>query len=95
MIQVLEAGMLICFGASWPFNIYKSWSSRTAGGKSLLFSVFVIVGYFMGLAGKLLSGNITYVVAFYILDLVMVTIDLALTIRNRRLDKQAHNHIVP
>lgn len=45
------------------------------------------MGYAIGLAGKLISGSITYVVVVYILDLIMVTTDLILTLRNRRLDK--------
>ena len=89
MAQVFEVIMLCCFGASWPFNIVKSLRSRTARGKSLLFEVCVIVGYLSGLAGKLLSGNLSYVVAFYLMDILMVATDLTLTLRNRRLDAQA------
>lgn len=89
MAQIFEVIMLCCFGASWPFNIVKSLRSRTARGKSLLFEVCVIVGYLSGLAGKLLSGNLSYVVAFYLMDILMVATDLTLTLRNRRLDAQA------
>ena len=89
MAQIFEVIMLCCFGASWPFNIVKSLRSRTARGKSLLFEVCVIVGYLSGLAGKLLSGNLSYVVAFYLMDILMEATDLTLTLRNRRLDAQA------
>ena len=89
MAQIFEVIMLCCLGASWPFNIVKSLRSRTARGKSLLFEVCVIVGYLSGLAGKLLSGNLSYVVAFYLMDILMVATDLTLTLRNRRLDAQA------
>ena len=89
IIHILEAGMLICFGVSWPFNIHKSWTSRTARGKSLVFGFCVIVGYLLGLTSKFISGDITYVVGFYVLDVIMVAIDLVLTFRNRRLDKLA------
>ena len=89
MAQFLEVVMLICFGLSWPFNIMKSWKSRTAKGKSLLFECCVIVGYCCGLAGKILGGNITYVVAVYILDILMVSTDLVLTLRNVSLDRAA------
>jgi len=87
MAQFFEMMMLLCFGASWPFNIIRSYRSRTAKGKSLIFSICIIVGYICGLAGKILSNNVTYVVAFYVLDLAMVSVDFALTIRNRALDK--------
>ena len=89
MAQVFEMVMLICFGLSWPFNIAKSLRSRTARGKSLWLEVCIIVGYLCGLTGKFISGNVTYVAAFYILDITMVTIDLVLTMRNKRLDRAA------
>ena len=87
MAQVFEMIMLICFGLSWPFNIAKSIRSHTARGKSALFEVCIIIGYACGLAGKVISGNVTYVTAFYVLDIAMVSVDLALTCRNRKLDR--------
>ena len=30
-----ETVMIICFGLSWPFSVYKSWKSRTTKGKTL------------------------------------------------------------
>ena len=88
MVQLLEIAMLICFGLSWPFNITKSIRSRTAKGKSVYFEMMIIIGYLCGLGGKFISGNITYVVAFYILDILLVSTDLILTFRNRKLDKE-------
>ena len=87
MVLLCETAMLILFGLSWPFNIYKSWKSRTAKGKSVLFEVFIIAGYLCGLAGKFIGGNISYVVVVYILDVLMVSTDLILTLRNKVLDK--------
>ena len=88
MAEILEVVMLCCFGASWPFNIAKSIRSRTAKGKSYIFEICVIAGYLCGLAGKFLSGNVTYVVVFYIVDILMVATDLVLTLRNQRLDRE-------
>ena len=88
MAQVFETIMLLCFGASWPFNITKSLRSRTAKGKSIYFEICIIVGYVCGVIGKFVGGNITYVIAVYQLDICMMSIDLALTLRNRRLDRQ-------
>ena len=88
MAQIFEIIMLCCFGASWPFNIAKSIRSRTARGKSHIFEICVIVGYLCGLAGKLLSGNVTYMVVFYLVDILMVATDLVLTLRNQRLDRE-------
>ena len=89
MAQVFETIMLLCFGASWPFNIAKSLRSRTAKGKSVYFELCIIVGYLCGVTGKIIRGNITYVLAVYLMDICMVSVDLALTLRNCRLDRLA------
>ena len=89
MAQIFEMMMLILFGLSWPFNISKSLRSRTARGKSISFELIIIAGYLCGIAGKIVGGNITYVVAFYVLDIAMVTADLAITLRNMALDRMA------
>ena len=89
MAQVFEVLMLVCFGLSWPFNIIKSYRSRTARGKSVGFEVLILLGYLLGITGKFISGNITYVVVVYVLDILMVAADLILTIRNKFLDRMA------
>lgn len=81
--------MLVCFGVSWPFNIAKSLRSRTAKGKSVVYEILVVVGYLFGLAAKIILGDINYVVVFYIVDILMVTTDIILTFRNRRLDRES------
>ena len=89
MEQIFEVLMIICFGVSWPFNIAKSWKAKTAKGKSLLFEVCILVGYICGIAGKFITGNVTYVLIAYMINVVMVTIDILLTLRNIALDKLA------
>lgn len=88
MSEFLEACMVVSFGISWPMNIIKSLRTRSAKGKSLPFLLFIFVGYICGIASKLISGNITYVFAFYVLNLLMVGTDIVLYFRNRRLDAQ-------
>jgi hypothetical protein len=87
MAEFFEAIMVVCFGLSWPANIIKSWRARTARGKSLLFLILIGIGYVAGIASKLISGNITYVFVFYVINFVMVSTDIALYVRNRRLDR--------
>ena len=79
--------MVICFGLSWPISIYKSIKSRTAKGKSFAFLCLIFIGYICGITAKLMAGNITYVLIFYIINLLMVGADMALYLRNRKLDK--------
>lgn len=68
--------------------IAKSLRSRTAKGKSIAFELLIIAGYLCGLVGKLILGNLSYVVFFYIADILMVAADLVLTLRNCRLDRE-------
>ena len=87
MAQLFETIMLICFGLSWPFNIAKSLKSRTAKGKSLQFEICIVIGYLFGIAGKFISGNVSYVLVVYVLDVLMVSVDILLTLRNMALDR--------
>jgi len=86
MPQLLETLMIILFGISWPANIVKSYKARTARGKSILFLFLVLTGYFCGIAAKVVSGSVNYVLVFYIINSVMVTLDILLYFRNRALD---------
>ena len=87
MSAFFETIMLICFGLSWPISVWKSWTSRTAKGKSVFFAYAIIVGYICGILGKITAGNINYVLALYVLNTLMVMTDVVLYYRNRRLDK--------
>lgn len=95
IVQLCEIGMLIAFGFSWPFNIVKSWRSRTAKGKSVVFEFIVIFGYLVGLLGKLITYSRTgvwaYSIWFYFADIAMVTIDIVLYFRNTALDRRAES----
>ena len=81
--------MLVCLGISWPFNIAKSIRSRTAKGKSVAFELLILAGTLGGPVGKTILGNLSYVVLFYIPDILMVAADLVLTPRNRRLERES------
>ena len=94
MANLLETAMVVCFGLSWPFNIYKAWKARTAKGTSVLFYFFIWIGYLFGIASKavkLSQGSPTpfYVWFFYVLNTIMLTIGIAIYFRNRMLDRKA------
>ena len=87
--EIFEIIMIVCFGLSWPMNVIKSYRARTTKGKSLPFLLLIITGYIFGIIGKLLGGNFKwYVLFFYVLNLLMVSTDLMLYVRNYRLDKE-------
>lgn len=79
-----EITMLLCFGAAWPLSIYKSYTSRQNAGKSLWFLCVILVGYVAGTLHKILY-SFDYVIFLYILNGIMVSIDMVLYFRNRRL----------
>ena len=87
MVTFFESLMLVCFGVSWPISVYKSLTSGSTKGKSIVFTIAIIVGYFAGIAGKIVGNNINYVLILYLINLVFVLIDFALYFVNRRREK--------
>ena len=87
LTEIFEMCFLICFAVAWPVSIVKSVKSRTSKGKSIVFEYFIIAGYCFGIAAKLVDTHLSYVIIFYIINLIMVLIDIALYYRNARLDK--------
>ena len=95
---LLEASMILLFGISWPFNVIKSFRSRSVKGKSLLFLLFIFTGYVCGIISKILLAAegeffntwLQYLLfCFYVFNLLMVGLDLLLYVRNARLDSQS------
>jgi len=89
-MSIYEAIMLVCFGAAWPASIYKSFQSRTARGKSLAFLFIVLAGYVSGILHKFYY-SLDWVLTLYVLNGIMVLLDIVLTFRNRSLDAQTGN----
>ena len=86
--EILEILMVVCFGCSWPMNVRKSYLARTTKGKSLGFLIMICIGYVCGIASKISSGTFKwYVMFFYVLNLCMVLLDVAMYARNYRLDQ--------
>ena len=88
MSSLFETVMLICFGFSWPMNVIKAYKARTAKSTSLPFIVLIISGYIAGITAKVVSGQINYVLIVYLINLAIVSLNVVVYIRNRRLDKQ-------
>ena len=90
--EILEILMIVCFGFSWPMNVVKSYKARTTKGKSLGFLMMIIIGYLCGIASKIISGSYKwYVMFFYVLNLCMVSLDVAMYARNYRIDQMNKN----
>lgn len=94
MEHVLEMVMMICFGASWPLNIYKLWRAKTIKGSSVVFYCLIVLGYIAGIISKVIQvaqGDTFpwYIWFFYILNASMVSTGVVIWFRNRQFDRRA------
>lgn len=94
MAELLEIIMIVSFGASWPLNVIKSYKARTTKGKSLAFLFLIFFGYIAGISSKLVNeaymasfSQKWYVLFFYVLNFIMVGLDLLMYARNYKLDQ--------
>ena len=87
LAHLLEAGMLVCFGFSWPINVVKAYKAGTAKSTSLAFIFLIITGYILGIGAKVINHQYNYVLAVYILNLVIVLSNVVVYFRNRALDR--------
>jgi hypothetical protein len=87
--SILETLMIVCFGLSWPLSIMRSYKSRSTKGKSLLFMCFIVFGYFCGVASKMITHTYNLAFWFYFPNIVMVSTDICLYFRNRKIEKDA------
>ncbi len=85
-MSVFEAGMMVCFGASWPIAAYTTFKTKSVGGKSLKFSFLILIGYVFGIIHKILYSP-DYVIILYILNMLFLLIDICLHIKYRYFKK--------
>ena len=90
MGAIFETIMLVCFGLSWPINVVKAYKARTTKGTSLPFILLIITGYIAGITAKIVNGQFNYVFIVYIINLVIVMLNVVVYFRNYRLDKKAN-----
>jgi hypothetical protein len=84
-MSFFEIAMLTCFGAAWPISIVKSYKARTAAGKSPVFMLVLLAGYAAGILHKWFYSR-DFVTILYMANFIMISIDFALWLRNRKLD---------
>lgn len=82
-MSIFEAGMMICFGASWPIAVYKTYKAKSVKGKSIHFSYLIVLGYLFGITHKIIF-NMDYVILLYILNVFFVVLDMALWYKYRK-----------
>ena len=90
MGAIFESIMLVCFGLSWPINVVKAYKAGTTKGTSLPFILLIITGYFAGITAKIVNGQFYYVFIVYIINLVIVMLNVVVYFRNYHLDKKSN-----
>ena len=90
MGAIFETIMLVCFGLSWPINVVKAYKARTTKGTSLPFILLIITGYFAGITAKIVNGQFNYVFIVYIINLLILMLNIIVYFRNYHLDKKAN-----
>jgi len=88
LAHLFEAGMLVCFGFSWPINVVKAYKAGTAKSTSLAFIFLIITGYILGISAKVINSQYNYVLVVYILNLIIVFSNVLVYFRNRSLDRK-------
>lgn len=86
-MSFFEAGMLICFGASWPFAVAKTYRTKSIQGKSKLFLSLIILGYIFGIINKILNC-MDIVFWLYVVNLLLVSTDLYFCLLYRNIRKE-------
>lgn len=76
-MSVFEAGMMVCFGISWPIAAFKTYKCKCVHGKSLAFSYLILFGYICGILHKLLYSN-DFVIWIYYLNAIFLLVDMFL-----------------
>lgn len=76
-MSILEAGMMVCFGASWPFQVAKTYKTKNVKGKSILFLWLVELGYILGMLHHVLYAP-DKVIFLYLLNFCLVGTDMIL-----------------
>jgi hypothetical protein len=84
-MSIFEIGMLLCFGASWPFAVMKTYKSKNVKGKSILFLSLVLIGYGFGILNKLVYHP-DPVIYLYVLNGLLVFADMVLWFKYRKLN---------
>ena len=98
----MEMLMVVCFGLSWPLNIAKAWKARSTKGMSLPFYLLIWTGYLFAITGKCITiydalyvsqtavswtdAVKWYVMFFYVLNGIMLTVGILVYFRNRKLE---------
>lgn len=100
LATICEIIMVICFGASWPFNVVRAYKARSTKGTSLPFMSLIGLGYVGGIMNKVFTmclnvsngqPALTWLqwvaFAFYIVNITLVSTGIVIYFRNKKIEK--------
>ncbi len=100
LATICEIIMVICFGASWPFNVIRAYKARSTKGTSLPFMSLICLGYVGGIMNKVFTmclnvsngqPALTWLqwiaFAFYIVNITLVSAGIVIYFRNKKIEK--------
>lgn len=82
-LSLFEAIMLLCFGASWPFAVAKTYKTKNVKGKSIVFLSLIVIGYLSGIAHKFLYSH-DAVIWLYVLNCLLVSAEIVMWFKYRK-----------
>ena len=88
LAEILEFMMLFAFGFSWPFAILRTYRAKRVDGKSPAFMAIVLFGYMCGILAHVVEGTKLWLCVVYLVDMALVSTDLALYIHYSRRQKR-------
>ena len=83
-MSIFEAGMLLCFGASWPAAVLKTYRTKNVEGKSIVFLSLILIGYLCGMINKVLNFGYDFVFWLYVINFMLVFCDFVLYFRYKK-----------
>ena len=92
-MNIYELVMLVAFGSSWPFAVYKTFRTKKVEGKSGIFLVFIFLGYVSGIIYKCTTKP-DLVLALYVVNGSMVLTEIVLMATYSQFFRQNYSTIL-
>lgn len=83
-MSIFELGFFVFIACAWPISIVRMIRNKSTKGKSVFYSFVIFLGYIFGIVHKCLY-DFDWVILAYILDFILVSIDIVvfIYIRNK------------
>lgn len=73
-ISIFELLFFVFIACAWPISMTRMIRNKSTQGKSVIFSLILLLGYVFGITGKFIY-NPDWVVAVYFLNVLLISAD--------------------